>query len=248
MLRVGRCVYKGVKTPRSDPSYEGFTPIIVLMKGHSKYGELGPYDLVDEKGRIHENIWQFSKVYEKIPKSKQKFSRTTKTIVWDHPAETHIKDGELTDEYYKWRKKGMYNKYAVRYPVGFYHRHKCLYALADGADGKVDVDNQLGYIESRKEIYVKEYCRLVKKEPKFKELKARLEKGDNLLIFEVDGPHQESLQFYKNKYKVDDDFIENGTMVANKDNLKIMLNDTKHPFGHGYCLAMAILDIDVDKL
>lgn len=248
MLRVGRCIYGAPNIPRKDPSYDGFTPIIVLMSGHSPYGELGPYDLKDEDGRIHENIWQFSKVYEKVPKTKQKFSRTTKTIVWDHPAETHIKNGELTDEYYAWREKGMNNKYAVRYPVGFQHRHKCLYALAEDEDGNIITDKKLDYIASRKEIYVKEYCRLVKKKPKFQELKSRLEQGENLLIFEVDGPHQESLQYYKDKYKVGNNFIENSTMLANKENLKIMLNDTKHPFGHGYCLAMALNNIELDEL
>ena len=50
------------------------------------------------------------------------------------------------------------------------------------------------------------------------------------------------------KYNVKNDFIENDTIIANYDNLKIMLNDEKHAFGHGYCLAMALQEYDnLDK-
>lgn len=52
-VRVGTRLYNGGKY--YDPSYPGFTPIIVLTKS-SKYGSLGPYVLRDEKGRIFENI------------------------------------------------------------------------------------------------------------------------------------------------------------------------------------------------
>lgn len=38
-------------------------------------------------------------------------------------------------------------------------------------------------------------------------------------------------------------FIENGTLLASKENLQLLLNDAKHPFGHGYCLAWALLDL-----
>lgn len=39
-----------------------------------------------------------------------------------------------------------------------------------------------------------------------------------------------------------DDFIEGSTMLANDHNLNIMLNDTKHNFGHGYCLAWTLIN------
>lgn len=114
-----------------------------------------------------------------------------------------------------------------------------MFAIKDG-----EPDRHLNYIEGRKEIYVPIYCELVKKQDKFYELKERLDSGENLLIIEVDGPHQESLDYYKEKYGVDDDFIENHSMEALDENLTIMLNDEKHPFGHGYCLAMALLDLE----
>ena len=58
------------------------------------------------------------------------------------------------------------------------------------------------------------------------------------------GPHAESLDYYMETYGIDESFIDRDTMLVTPDNLKIVLNDTTHPFGHGYCLAMALLDLD----
>jgi hypothetical protein len=228
MIRVGRIV-DGVQ-----PKIDGFKPIVVLMKS-SKYYSLSPYSLRTQEGHIMENIWQFSKVYKTIPASRQTYSRYDNTVIWEHPAEAHLdQDGNLTNAYWNWRSKGYNNPHAVRYPVGFHHRTKCLYSYYNGKN--------LNYIEARKEIYMPIYIDLVKEQAQFKELKELLRKGVNLLILEVDGPHQESLQYYKDKYSVDDNFITNNTIIANEKNLDIMLNDAKHNFGHGYCLAMALLD------
>lgn len=228
MIRVGRI------QGNVQPSFKGFEKVVVMMKS-SKYWELSPYYLKSDEGWIMENMWQFSKVYEKAPKSNQKYSRWDPTVIWDHPAETHVEDGELTDEYWAWRKKGFENDHAVRYPVGFHHRKNCLYAFVE------DPSERLDYIESRKKLYVPIYINLVKKEDKFRQLVEKLRNGKNLLILEVDGPHGESLDYYKERYGVDDDFITGNTMLATMENLDIMLNDGKYPFGHGYCLAAALL-------
>ena len=31
------------------------------------------------------------------------------------------------------------------------------------------------------------------------------------------------------------------TMEVNEESIRIMLNDTRHPFGHGYCLSNGIV-------
>lgn len=54
------------------------------------------------------------------------------------------------------------------------------------------------------------------------------------------------MEYYKQTYDVPDDWIEADTIEANLDNLEIMIKDTKNAFGHGYCLAMALLDYDID--
>lgn len=232
-IKVGRITYKGGKP--IYPSSEGYTNIVVLSKS-SEYGNLSPYLLLDENGNILENTWQFRKFYPWVPEVKQTYSRWDKTVIWKYPQETHIDHNtkEPNDKYWKWRQKGMENKYPVRYPVGkSRHRALCICAIDDNG-------NRLDYIQARKQIYLKEYTEAVRKEKDFKILRERLYKGENLLIIEVDGPHQESLEYYKNKYGVDDDFITNNTIDVTYKNM-IMLNDPKHAFGHGYCLAMVLL-------
>lgn len=246
-IRVGRRIY--TQNGFIDPSYENFTPILVLTKS-SAYGSLSPYELYDEKGRIMENIYQFNKVYENVPYSKQTYSKYDNTVIWEHPSELHAIKSEngdfydLTDKYFIWRQKGMYNKYAVRYPVGYNHRGKCLFSLGENTDGTIN-PNPLDYINARKKIYLPLYIKLVKQKTQFEELVKRYRAGENLLIIEVDGPHEESMSYYKNLYGVTHDFIQNNTMLVTPDNLKIMLNDAKHPYGHGYCLAQAITGIEL---
>ena len=244
MIRVGRCVYDS-NGKRKDPSFEGFTPILVLTNC-SEYASLSPYCLKDEKGKIMENLFQFSKVYETIPETTCYYSRYDKRVIWKWRAERHVRyceDGtiDILPEYFAWRHYGMYAKEAIRYPVGFHHRGKCLFALKENENGEI-VPKRLDYIESRKEIYYPIYDRLVRKEKQFLELEERLSKGEGLLIIEVDGPRQESLDYYIHKYGVSQDFIINNTMLATPQNLNIMMNDSKHPYGHGYCLANSLLE------
>jgi hypothetical protein len=109
---------------------------------------------------------------------------------------------------------------------------------------------RLTYVQARKQIYLPIYCELVKQQPQFKRLVDRWRNGENLLILEVDGPHQESLAYYQEKYGVGESFIEHDTILATFQNLKIMLNDVKHSFGHGYCLAAALqsINFELEKL
>ncbi len=237
-IRVGKILYgKGSTT---HPAFEGYTPIVVMTKS-SKYGSLGPYVLKNSDGReIMENLYQFSKVYATVPKSRQTYSRYQPDIVvWDHPEEVHTDaKGNPLPAYWKWREKGLKCAYPVHYPVGKAHAKNCLYSLKEKGGPR------LSYIEARKEIYLPKYAKLVHRQGQFTELQHRLKRGENLLIIEVDGPHQESLSYYQETYKVDSNFIEQNTMVANYANLEIMLADSKHIFGHGYCLAAILLGID----
>lgn len=128
MIRVGKRKY--TNGSYIDPSYPNFVPII-CMTASTDYYSLSPYSLKDEKGRILENIWQFSKVYEKVHHSVQKYSR------WSYPEEQHAIPNPINNtydilpNYHKWRHKGMNNPYPVRYPVGYNHRSSCLFSLAE---------------------------------------------------------------------------------------------------------------------
>ena len=238
-LRVGKSKFYNGRV--NIPKYDEFTNIIVLTeKSSPEYASLGPYNLKNEQGQIIECIWQFSKCYKNVPQVKVPISSGDSTLAWEWPAETHIdSDGNFTQEFWRWRMTGKNHNQPVRCPVGWKHLSSCLFSLEK--DEPISESNpKLDYIESRKKIYVSIYMAAVIKEPKFFELRDRLLKGENLMIIEVDGPHQESLNYYKEKYNVSDNFIENDSVEATAENLAILLNDSKHPFGHGYCLAWAL--------
>ena len=235
-LRVGRSLYG-----RQHPSYPEFTSIVSLTPSGSAYGDISPYGLQDEKGRILENVWQFSKVYPEVPAVSIPYSTRSSQIVWKWPAETHVQNGQILPAYLNWREQGMSNPQPVRNPVGWKHMSTCLYAVE--FDQPVSPSNPpLDYIAARKKIYWPIYYRAVTKHPKFHELWSRWQNGENLLITEIDGPHQESLDYYRQTYGVPDNFIESNSMEVTPQFLNIMLNDSKHPFGHGYCLAWALLN------
>jgi len=240
-IRIGRILYKAGK--KIIPKYRdyGYT-VIEVMTPSTKYGALSPYVLKDTDGHIIENVWQFSKVYQSVCKSIQHYSRYDNTIIWNWPSQVHIdQNGKLTDDYYSWRKAGFENKYAVRYPVGMTNRHECLYSLKTVNAITKDQSSRLDYIEARKQIYLPLYIESVRKEPLYKKLLSLIRNNTKILIVEVDGPHQESLQYYKDKYSFSDDFIVDDTIECTKENMDIMLNDSRHPFGHGYCLGLALL-------
>lgn len=240
MIRVGRHSYeRRLAAP-------GFETVNIMMKSHGpQYVALSPFELKDEDGRLMENLWQFSKVYARVKRTTCRYSRFDARVIWDHPAEVHVgDDGKLTPEYVAWRAKGFANPDAVRYPVGFHGRHACLGALLDEhAVAHTDPSGHLlGYVEARKEIYQPLYMRLARRRPEYRELLEKLRRGENLLIVEIDGLHQESLPYYVDTYGVDAEFIQDGSMPATIAHLDLMLHDTKHPYGHGYCLARALLE------
>ena len=221
-------------------SYESVIGTRYKKSHNKKWYPLSPYALTDEYGHIMENIWQFSKIYEVVPKTKHVYSRYDTRIVWEYHKETHMQNGCILDSYWNWRRLGFNNRSAVRYPVGFRHRTNVVDSVLINLDGTIEI---LDYITARIKIYLPEYVRLAKQRPEFYELRQRLQKGENLLIHDLDGPHQESLSYYKDKYNVNDKFIEQDTVLVTADNMNLLIHDNKHSFGHGYCLAGALLGL-----
>ena len=276
-IRVGRRVY-GRTGKFTDPKVPGFTQILCLTPS-SAYGAISPYCLRDARGRNMENLWQFSKVYRSVPRSRQTSSRYDARVIWEHPAEEHVgNNGELLPAYWAWREKGFAAPDAIRYPVTFDYRSQCIGAIppdavsranagavadpvvADAgrtANSEASADSTtpapvaagtrtlqhslLDYVQSRRRIYLPLYTQLLQGNRLFEHLRGRHLSGENLLIIEVDGPHQESLKYYSHKYGVASDFIVADTVDVNARSMQVLLNDTTHPFGHGYCLAMALM-------
>lgn len=241
-IRVGTITYK--KGKKIYPEYEGFTRIEVMTPS-TEYGSISPYVLRDGNGLLMENIWQFSKVYQRVSAQTIHYSQWDHRVIWQRPAETHVINGQLTEDYYNWRRDGMSAQQAIRWPVGKANAKKCLYSIkGQDDDPRIIADHvALDYITARKQIYAPLYFDLVRKERQFLELVSRYEAGERLLIVEVDGPKQQSLEHYIKQYSVDSNFIENDTVLITKETLNIFLNDPLHPYGHGFCLADSILSV-----
>lgn len=267
-IRVGTCRFEGSK--RIDPTFPGFTKIVCLTAS-SPYGMLSPYCLtvrvkfnkdlfppssVEHQGKdeehdcLMENVYQFSKVYPQVPAARELKSRFDRTVIWEWPTQVHLAYSNnaphertvITQNYFQWRKAGMMAKEPIRYPPGKKNMNTCSFSLMQTDDGRV-LPTTLDYVEARKMIYLPAYVTAVKAHPAFRKLQERLARGENLLIIEVDGPQARSLPHYKAKYGVGDDFIENDTILISRRYLEIMLNDPVERFGHGYCLAGALLGI-----
>jgi len=230
MIRVGRF------RPNAPnlPYYEDYLLILPMKGCNSGWWPLSP-DSLSLNDCILENIWQSSKVYESVPYTVQRASKNGR-VIWRWPAETHVEDGQITAAYVKWRNALLHADYPINHPIGP-RPQKPVYYLADVADPQ-----PLDEIEARKQIYLPIYAKLVRADENYQILLQKIRNGTNVLIAEVDGPHQESLHYYKSKYGVNDSFISKYSMPATFENLNIMLNDAKHPFGHGYCLACVLLE------
>lgn len=211
------------------PKMEGYKTILIHVKNKSLGGGLSPYQLKTKEGYLLENVWQFSKVYEKVTRQRIPKSRWQPEIIWEHDAEVHVDDqGNLTEEYFKWRQKGYENEYAVRYPNGYRGRANCLYSFWD--------NEKLSYVESRKKVYCKLYRDLAPENEDFKKLKTLLENGTNLLIVEVDGPSpSENYGPYK---KIS---MESPGMEMTEETVRFLIKDTQHPFGHGFVIASLLM-------
>lgn len=237
-IKVGSIIFKNGKRiyPNTPDGYK----VVEVMTKCSKYSSLSPYCLQNNKEEIMENIWQFSKIYKQIEKQSIKYSNWDNTIIWEHDKETHVShDNKILDQYWSWREKGIKCKNAIRYPAGFKDRTKCL-----GAIKSKDSTTKLNYIDSRKQIYLPLYMDMVKNVPDFISLK---NKNENLFIIECDGPKSTSNDYYNTKYNIDMDIADNIIDIT-YEKISILLNDDTHPFGHGFCLAMSLLDMDYSKM
>lgn len=225
-------------TGRPAPEIPGFRTILIHVKNEGLGGALSPYVLKDETGCLLENIWQFSKLYPRVEKQRTSMSRwQPNSIIWEHTEEVHMDPAskEPTDAYWAWRHKGEHNPYAVRYPNGYYGRHKCVCSIWP-RDPK-GPHERLGYIEARKKIYCAEYARLAPKTEAFQNLKALLTQGVNLLLVEVDGPDPTLTYPPYDEISADSP----GLLITEKT-IRLLIEDERKPFGHGFVIAALLMD------
>lgn len=240
-----------IKSTTTKPvSLDTYETINVLKWNNSKWKNLCPYLLKTDGnelchnsgGILFENFYQGCKVYDTVYENEVYPSRfhinKSNYLWWKYEPVTSsgdkiLQDGLINYElYYRWRNSLWECKNPIRYPNKIHRRKNTQFVLC--ADNKGN-ESRLDYISSRKEIYVKEYIRLIKKLPEYEILLNKLKKGKNIMICEVDVPAKNK----KGNYGKDcsDDNICNMTIKK----LELLLNDTSEAFGHGLCLAYALL-------
>lgn len=231
-VRIGGQVRVAKYYPgRPLPVTPGFRSVLIHVSSTGMGGPLSPFVLKNERGQLLENVWQFAKLYSRVTEQRS-LIKGTNTVIWEHPSEEHLdaETGEPNDAYWAWRQKGMDNSLAVRYPNGYHGRTKCIGAIWPGEPGRLD------YIQSRKKIYCAEYARLAPKTAAFKTLLNLLEKGENLQLVEVDGPDPTL------KYAPYDQISPaDSGMLMNEANIRLLVEDVRKPFGHGFVIAALLL-------
>lgn len=113
-----------------------------------------------------------------------------------------------TPEYFEWAKGGWNNNKAVRYPMGKGSIPE--YCWWDG--------HKLGYIDSRKTIYVPLYARLVVNTLAYKTLKGYIDRGTNVYLMDYDAYRHRNLNM----------------------TLSDVLNYPKKKMGHAFVLMMLL--------
>jgi hypothetical protein len=125
---------------------------------------------------------------------------------------------------------------SIKYPIKKHRRKKTKIEIIDRLENK----NNLNYFSTQKEIYVKEYIKLIKKLPEYTKLLNKIKNNKNIMICEINVP----AIFKKGEYQKDCNV--NNICFMSIDKLKLLLNDTNELFGHGLCLAYSLL-LDLEE-
>ena len=94
----------------------------------------------------------------------------------------------------------------------------------------VSFQDMLGYVDSRKQIYVPDYYKKIEHSARLAEHVASVSKGNDVIVYDFDGPRD-----------------GNGAPLCEELTLNLLKNkieDTASPFGHGYVVAAAIAGIE----
>lgn len=240
-----------IKSTTSKPiGLENYESINVLKWNNSKWKKLCPYLLETDGeeicsnpgGILFENFYQGCKVYDVVYENEVYPSRyhmnKPEYLWWKFEPETPsgdiiLQDGEINYEpYFRWRNSLWECRNPIRYPNTIHRRKNTQFALCIDQEGN---ERRLDYIATRKEIYVREYMRLIKKLPEYAKLLDKLRCGKNIMICELDVPAKNKKGHYG------EDCDENNVCHMSIEKLELLLNDGREAFGHGLCLAYSLL-------
>lgn len=160
-----------VVSPRDNVT-EGFTIINTTSQDKSGLGKkFSPFYLSNielYEGQIAknmENAWQFSKVYKEFADD----------------------NGNPSEEYFKWAKKGWNDSFAHRYANGKGNVPLYSFWKTYDAENNTWQKHKLDYVTARKNIYFPLYAKAIINTPAFQELEQRLQKGEKIALWDFDG-------------------------------------------------------------
>ena len=202
---------------------------------------VGPVVASDGKvSKTLENFWQFGKVYEGKTIFHHYISRRQKE---DLEFVCSDEEGNPTEDWFKVRDYGFNIDHGYRHPFS----GKPLYQYYV-EDGKVV---RLGYIESRKKVYIKEYAKLVYNSSSFKRIKKLLDEGKTIALVDFDAYNYYDHDVMVKRYEADKKRFGSSFSYSLNDylNIKTMKDVVNFPgllMGHGFVLKLLLQgDIEV---
>lgn len=190
----------------------GYTIIDTTSRSENPlFRQLSPFMLHSvQYPRVNiENLWQYSKMYEKHHKMSNK---ELGSLVVSFLGETiQLEEINPCKEFIEWANNGMKQARAVRYPMSKGAKPVCSIIRIDGKYYILD------YISARKLIYIPQYARAVVKTEAFKELQRLRDEGKKLALLDFDG--------YDRKTHSYDDVINDATRKMGHSFVIAMLLD-----------------------
>jgi len=140
-----------------------------------------------------------------------------------------------------WQSKKVYEHVSHEVTSEWWRKQENPHRRYPGSKGKTvlgakhdDADTTLlNYIDCRKLVYVPEYSNLIQGREMLQFYKDQLAQGRNVTIFDFDGPRTPE--------------GEVSCQELTQDLLIDKINDTRHPFGHGYVIASILAGIPIES-
>lgn len=228
------------------PTRENFTRIDVTSGSAKKFGSvkatslsplfLGPVkDCDGEECDRFENLWQYRKVFPQLGHwDEEKQVPSVAWVKWRRAGYKKLKKGKgiRTPPEVSKLKKAWRTARDANYEREE-DRERAMESAKWTPSGLWWSGECLDYIASRKLVYVPTYANLIRESAAFKAMQELVEKGENVMIMDLDGP---PISIYPSGLEV------------TLDNLKTMINDPRYLFGHGYVVAALLADISIEDL
>lgn len=183
-----------IKSTTAKPvKLDKFETINVLKWNNSKWKNLCPYLLKTDGqeechnsgGILFENFYQGCKVYDIVYENEiypSRFHMNNPIYLWWKFTPV-ISSGDIilqndlidNEKYLRWRNSLWECENPIRYPNKIFRRKNTQFALSIDKDG---LETRLDYLSARKELYVKEYIRLIRALPEYNTLLNKLKKGE----------------------------------------------------------------------